>query len=161
VDVERERVDGEPALERLQLLEGAVQPGLVEVVGDGHVRVVGEPRLDGQRSLAHGVGEHLAVGDAGDHVDEHHRRDGPEGPGAAQPGGERGPRGRHRLEVRVDQGQQDVVDVDRRQQGDVRRDLQRGRVTELDPVRLQVAAPGLGDRDGDPDGRHWTSPTRS
>ena len=57
---------------------------VAEVVGDGHVRVVREVQVDRQRPAAYGVGELLALGDALDQGHEHHRRDRPEGAGAAQ-----------------------------------------------------------------------------
>ena len=67
-----------------QLVEGLVQLVVGEVVGDGDVRVVGELEVDVERPAAHGVGQLLALRDALDQADEHHRRDRPEGAGAAQ-----------------------------------------------------------------------------
>ena len=54
VDVEAEGVDGEAALEVRELGERPVERLVVEVVGDGDVRVVGEVQVDGQRPSSYG-----------------------------------------------------------------------------------------------------------
>ena len=58
--------------------------GVVEVVGDRDVRVVGEAQVDAERTAAYGAGELLAAGDALGERHEDDRRDRPEGAGAAQ-----------------------------------------------------------------------------
>ena len=47
-----------------------------------------------------------------------------------------------------------VVDVGRRDEGDVRRDRQRQRIAEHRAMRLQLRCVRLGDRDGDADRGH-------
>src|SRR4051794_13584355 len=64
VDVEVEVVHHEGALEVGELLERPVQRLLGQVVGDRHVRVVGEVEVGGERPAAYGGGELLARGDA-------------------------------------------------------------------------------------------------
>ena len=110
-----------------------------------------------ERPPAYDVGELLALGDALDQGHEDHRRDRPERAGAAQVHRERADLGGGPREVILDDGEV-VTDLGRRHQGDVGRDRRRHRVADGRPVVLELAGPGLRDRDRDADGRHQERP---
>jgi hypothetical protein len=158
--VEVEAGGGERAVERRELVERAVEPVVVEVVGDGHVRVVGVAELHVEGSLTTGLRELLGLRDALDEVDEDDRRDRPEGAGAPQmdPVGMRAPR--HVAEVLLDLVQVGDGDLDGWDEGDVCRDRPSLGVAVRHPELLEATPPRLRDGDGDTDGRHGQQPTR-
>jgi len=110
--------------------------------------------LGGQRAAAHVGSELLEVADPLDHVDEDHRRDGPEGPGAPQVRREGRRTPCDPLEVQEDVVELGVRDLVRRDEGDVGGDPRRGLVPHADAVLLELGAPGLRHRDGDTDRGH-------
>ena len=109
-------------------------------MGDGHVRVEGELDVDVERPGADGGGQLLGLRDPVDQADEDHRRDRPEGAGAAQVHVERRPGLGDLGEVLLDGREVVGVDLGRRDERDVGRD-QRGRRVDARPVDLELGWP--------------------
>src|SRR5699024_11737668 len=125
--------------------------GLVQLVGNGHVWVVGEAQFLAVYIVVDGVLQLAALWSAGLQPHEHHRGDRPERVRAGELDDERAVRRRDLTEVGLDPGDVLAADLGGRQQGDVRGHRVRERVTGLHPGTGQPSRVRLRDRDGDAD----------
>ena len=155
VPVEVELLGREDALEAGQLLEGAVERVLRQVVGHGDVGVVRELQRHVERSAPYGLGELLAAARS----PRRGSRTPPARPAGrcrCRAGGCRRRGNSAAVAARWSSipGELVVGDLGRRHQRDVGRDPGRGLVAERGPVVLELGRPGLGDGDGDADRGH-------
>jgi hypothetical protein len=131
VQVERELLDLELALEAAQGVVRAVECRVVEVVRHrdvGMERELRPRRPDGEAQL---TGQHSGGHVAGEDPDVDDRRDRPEGPGALQPHPERRHGTGRLVEAPADLVEIADVDFERRKQRDVARHGPGELVTEL------------------------------
>jgi hypothetical protein len=154
MDVEVEPGGGEGAVEVGQLVERPVEQGVVEVVRDGHVRVVGVVELGRQGAAPARVGELLGLRDPLDQVDEDDRGDRTERAGAAEVDPVGGRRPGHGVEVSAHLDEPVAIDLQRWHEGDVGRDRGALAVAVAHPEVLEPAAPRLRHTQGDTDGPH-------